>query len=118
MLVVVGLPVLALIGLLGGVDPDELRIAYGLTLSSVWFAAGLSMLVSVHARSATGAIVGGVCRGPGLVRPADLVGEMAWGRLARRRRGSSPGSCRSPRGWRGSARSRSPIRRRSGAPWG
>ncbi len=57
-LVVAGLPVLALIGLLGGIDPGELLMAYGLTLSSAWFAASLSMLVSVHARSASGAVVG------------------------------------------------------------
>ena len=62
-LVVAGLPVLALIGLLGGVDPGELLMVYGLTLSSAWFSASLSMLVSVHARSASGAIVGAYAAG-------------------------------------------------------
>lgn len=62
-LILAGLPVLALIGMLGGVDPGELGIAYGLTLTSAWFAASLSMLVSVHARTASGAIVGAYAMG-------------------------------------------------------
>jgi len=57
-LMVAALPVLALIGLVGGIDPTELMIFYGMTLSTAWFVASLSMLVSVHARSASGAIVG------------------------------------------------------------
>jgi ABC-type transport system involved in multi-copper enzyme maturation permease subunit len=62
-LVLSGLPVLAMIGLLGGVDPGELVMAYGLTLTSAWFVASLSMLVSVHARSASGAVVGAYAAG-------------------------------------------------------
>ena len=57
-LILAGLPALALIGLLGGVDPTRLAMTYLGTLAAAWFAAALSMLVSVHARSASGAIVG------------------------------------------------------------
>ncbi len=62
-LVVAGLPVLALIGMVGGIDPVELAMVYGSTVSSTWFVASLSMLISVHARSASGAIVGAYAAG-------------------------------------------------------
>ncbi len=60
---VAGLPVLALIGLLGGIDPTELAMVYGMTLSSAWFVASLSMFVSVHARSASGAVIAAYAAG-------------------------------------------------------
>ena len=48
-LMAVGLPILALIGLYGGVDPAEALMYYGGTLATAWLTAALALLVSVHA---------------------------------------------------------------------
>ena len=59
----IGVPVLALLGLLGGVDPSLVGYAYGATAAGVWALAGLSMLVSVHARRVREAIVASLALG-------------------------------------------------------
>jgi ABC-type transport system involved in multi-copper enzyme maturation permease subunit len=106
-LVLAGLPVLALIGLLGGGDPGELALVYGLTLSTTWFVACLSMLISVHARSASGAVVGAYIAGLAwLVLPVSFAiwlatpgtpASLAWlGPVVRGVARSSPLSVMSP----------------------
>jgi hypothetical protein len=57
-LMLAGLPVLALLGMLGGVDPARAAAYYGGTAAAAWLVAGLSLFVSVHARSAAGAVAG------------------------------------------------------------
>ncbi|WP_435007037.1 ABC transporter permease subunit [Tundrisphaera lichenicola] len=49
-LVALGLPVVSLIGLFGGVDFPLLLLSYAGTATMIYFLAGLSILVSVHAR--------------------------------------------------------------------
>ncbi len=49
-LVALGLPVVSLIGLFGGVDYHLLLLSYAGTMTTVYFLAGLSILVSVHSR--------------------------------------------------------------------
>ncbi len=49
-LVAVGFPVVCLIGLFGGIDFQLLLLSYAGTLTTVYFLAGLSILVSVFAR--------------------------------------------------------------------
>ncbi len=103
-----GVPVLALIGLLGGIDPARLGLCYLGTATSAWFAASLSILVSAHARSAGGAIVGAyaamlgwIAAPPWLVVSLDRPGLPASaGRIlpvARELARSSPLSLRAPR---------------------
>lgn len=76
-LVVAGLPVLALVGMLGGIDPSLVLLAYGMTIGSAWMAAALAMLASVHARSAAGATVGAyAAMGVWLVLPVFLVRQI------------------------------------------
>ncbi len=53
----VGLPIAFLLGLLGGVDPRSVVYAYGGTLSTAFFLAALSLLVSVYARGPRGAVL-------------------------------------------------------------
>lgn len=57
-LLALGLSILALIGQNGGIDPVRVLIAYVGTLTTAWVAAALSGLVSVHARTAVGAVIG------------------------------------------------------------
>ncbi len=65
-LVALGMPVVALIGLFGGVDFVLLAGCYAGTLSTVYFLAGLSILISSGARRPREAIV------------AIYVAELAW----------------------------------------
>jgi hypothetical protein len=53
----VGLPIACLLGLLGGVDPRSVAYAYGGTLSTAFFLAALSLLVSVYARAPRDAVL-------------------------------------------------------------
>ncbi len=46
----VGLPIVCLLGLLGGIDPRSIAYAYGGTFSTAFFLASLSLLVSIYAR--------------------------------------------------------------------
>ncbi len=47
-LVMVGLPVVSLCLFLGGIDPADVWLAYGVSLASLYFLAGLSILLSVY----------------------------------------------------------------------
>jgi len=77
-LMALGLPVVALVGLYGGVDPAEALTYYGGTLASAYFAASLSMLASVHARSAAGAVIGAYAAGLAwLALPVGLAVALA-----------------------------------------
>lgn len=53
----IGLPVLSLLTLFGGVDLEMIAVAYAATIAMAFFLAGLSALVSTHARQARRAIV-------------------------------------------------------------
>jgi ABC-type transport system involved in multi-copper enzyme maturation permease subunit len=53
----VGMPIVCLLGLLGGIDPRSIVYAYGGTASTAFFLAAFSLLVSVHARRPRGAIL-------------------------------------------------------------
>jgi hypothetical protein len=66
--IAVGLPVLGLIRLLGGVSAEQVGALFAVTASTLLSSAGLSMLVSVHARRAREA-EGATHRRPGR-RPA------------------------------------------------
>ncbi len=54
---VVGLPIVCLLGLLGGIDPLSVAYAYAGMASTAFFLAGFSLLVSVYARTPRGAIL-------------------------------------------------------------
>jgi len=106
-LILAGLPVVALFGMLGGVDPARALASYGGTVAAAWFVAALAMLVSVHARSAAGAVAGAYAAMLGwivlpiwLVRrlgPPGTPSPMAWlGPIAREVARSSPLSVRFP----------------------
>ena len=47
-LVLVGLPVMSLCLFLGGIDPVEVWLAYGVSFASLYFLAGLSIYLSVY----------------------------------------------------------------------
>jgi ABC-type transport system involved in multi-copper enzyme maturation permease subunit len=47
-LVMVGLPVVSLCLFLGGIDPAEVWLAYGVSFASLYFLAGLSIFLSVY----------------------------------------------------------------------
>jgi ABC-type transport system involved in multi-copper enzyme maturation permease subunit len=53
----VGLPIVCLLGLLGGIDPRSIAYAYGGTVSTALFLAALSLVVSVYSRGPTSAIL-------------------------------------------------------------
>ena len=83
----VGLPIACLLGLLGGIDPRSIAYAYGGTVSTAFFLAALSLLVSVYARRPRGAILlvylieAVWLLGPWIAYVAMLMGgaAMAWG---------------------------------------
>jgi ABC-type transport system involved in multi-copper enzyme maturation permease subunit len=56
-LLMMGVPIVALVGLFGGLDPLEVAYVYGGTVSMVAFASGLSMIVSVIAKRPRNAIL-------------------------------------------------------------
>jgi ABC-type transport system involved in multi-copper enzyme maturation permease subunit len=53
----VGLPLAALLGLLGGIDPRSVIYAYAGTLSTTFFVAALSLLISVYSRRPGSAVL-------------------------------------------------------------
>jgi hypothetical protein len=53
----VGIPIVCLLGLLGGIDPRSIVYAYGGTASTAFFLSSLSLLVAVHARRPRAAIL-------------------------------------------------------------
>ncbi len=55
---VAGLPMLALVARLGGVEPGRVATSHGGTIAAAWCAGSVALLVSVHSRSAVGAVVG------------------------------------------------------------
>jgi ABC-type transport system involved in multi-copper enzyme maturation permease subunit len=57
LLVAVGMPIVSLLGILGGVDPRSVVYAYAGTLSTVFFLAALALLVSVHVRRPGAAVL-------------------------------------------------------------
>jgi hypothetical protein len=57
------LPALALIGMLGGIDPGQVVTFYGQALAAAWMTAAVAMLVSVHARTPAGAVAGSYAAG-------------------------------------------------------
>ncbi len=56
-LLAIGLPIVCLLGLLGGIDPLSVVYAFAGTASIAFFLTALSLLVSVHARRPRGAIL-------------------------------------------------------------
>jgi ABC-type transport system involved in multi-copper enzyme maturation permease subunit len=56
-LVLVGLPVMSLCMFLGGIDPAEVWLAYGVSFASLYFLAGLSIYLSVYSDRPRDAIV-------------------------------------------------------------
>ena len=81
----IGLPILALLSLLGGVDPTLVGYASAATAAGVWAYAGLSILVSVHARRVREAIAASLVLGvawllvpPMLLRHSITGPELAW----------------------------------------
>lgn len=56
-LVLVGLPVMSLCLFLGGIDPTEVWLAYGVSFASLFFLAGLSIYLSVYSPRPRDAIV-------------------------------------------------------------
>jgi ABC-type transport system involved in multi-copper enzyme maturation permease subunit len=56
-LVMVGLPVVSLCLFLGGIDPAEVWLAYGVSFASLYFLAGLSIFLSVYSARPRDAII-------------------------------------------------------------
>src|SRR4051812_31260750 len=56
-LVMAGLPVMCLCLFLGGIDPAEVWLAYGVSIASLYFLAGLSIVISVYSARPRDAII-------------------------------------------------------------
>jgi hypothetical protein len=83
-LLAIGLPVVCLLGLLGGIDPRSIAWAYGGTFSTAFLLSALHLLVSVYARKPRGAILLAYLMeavwllGPWIADNAMLMGARPW----------------------------------------